>query len=170
MGVQGLDPAREEPEMDNTAENTETAETPQGEPEATTPAPAPKPAPPATSTPDPDDGIDWKAEARKWEARAKDNGRKADSLSEDARAAQAEALRVTIAAKHGVGGDYLDLIPSGDAETIEAAAEKVAGLISRSKSEGPSVGAYVPPEGETPAAPLNSDRLEAAIKEKLGLS
>lgn len=41
---------------------------------------APNPAP--TEHPDPDKGTDWKAEARKWEARAKENSTAAARLAE----------------------------------------------------------------------------------------
>ena len=95
-----------------------------------------------------DDSIDWKAEARKWESRAKDNKSAADRLaaieeankSEAQRAAErlataekaaadamAEALRFKIAAKFSVSDEDAELFLTGtDEETLTRQADRLA--------------------------------------------
>lgn len=158
---------------------------PQGTPAApTTTAPKPAPAAPAQET-------DWKAEARKWEDRAKENSKAATKLAEieaanlteaqrlTARAETAEkalaereteALRLRIASKHGITGDYVDLVQGADEAAIEAAATKVASLITKEPERKGAVGPYVPPEGGAPNTPLNGDPLLQALKDKLGIA
>lgn len=124
---------------------------------------------------------DWQAEARKWEARSKENLRKAkenesaaqrlaeieeaqktesQKLIERAEAAeralaqqQTEALRLRVAAKHGITEDYLDLLTGTDEAELEARAVKVASLIT--PTEQPKKGAWAPfdpEEGGQPGA------------------
>lgn len=117
--------------------------------EAPATPPAVEDAPPAQAKPE----TDWKAEARKHEARAKENAGAAAKLAalEDAaktdaerlneRAAAAEkrvadlemaALRSTVAAKHGIAPDLLH----GD--TVEALNEHAAKLTAWAKAARPT--------------------------------
>jgi len=71
----------------------------------TTPAPPADPAqgppadaPPAADVPK-DDDTDWKAEARKWEQRAKDNGAKATEFDKQRKAAMTDAERAVAEAE-----------------------------------------------------------------------
>ena len=134
------------------------------------------------------DATDWKAEARKWEARAKENAvkaRRADELEESqkseiqkaqerAEAAEAalaakehEATRLRIAAAHGVPANLL----SGSTEDeIEASAQA---LIEFRGEQSPPDHArlVIPTEGGSPApAALNGDPLLASLKSKLGIN
>ena len=152
------------------------------EQEGTTVTPEAAPAPaPAQET-------DWKAEARKWETRAKENSTAAARLAEIEEASktelekavaraeqaetaltvkQAESMRLAVLAKYSIPEDYQDLIQGADEETLTASAVKVAALIEKD-SKRPSVGPYVPDEGKSPAKALNSNALETALREKLG--
>lgn len=107
--------------------------------------------PAAENTPEvesPAQETDWKAEARKWEERAKANTQAAKRLSEiedaqkseaekaaeriaqlekDAAAARAEALRFKVATKHGISDEDADLFLTGsDEETLTRQAERLA--------------------------------------------
>lgn len=120
---------------------------------------------------------DWKAEARKWEARAKENKSAAEKLQEleDAKkseiqkaqevahaaqaelaATRAEATRLRVAAKHGIGEDHLDLLSGDDEEELEAKASKLASLIKTTTEEhAPRKGAWAPfdpDEGRSPSS------------------
>jgi hypothetical protein len=66
--------------------------------QAAQPATDAKPAPPAEDPKSTDD-TDWKAEARKWEQRAKDNKAAAAELEKQRRASMTEAEREKAAAK-----------------------------------------------------------------------
>jgi len=135
---------------------------------------------------------DWKAEARKWEQRAKENTaaakrlqdledsqktelEKAAARAEAAEAAlaakEAEATRLSIASKHGISGDYLDLLVGVDETELEAKAQKIAALITvqQETPAGPTH-LVVPGEGKTPPLALNSDGLEDALKSALGIA
>jgi hypothetical protein len=69
-------------------------------PEPTPPADPPKTDPPADPPADPPkDETDWKAEARKWESRAKDNKSAADKLAEIEAANQTELEKAQKAAE-----------------------------------------------------------------------
>jgi len=75
----------------------------------TEPAPTPTPAAqptesteptdPIEPTAEPNDGTDWKAEARKWEQRAKDNQKAARELEAQQRASMTEAERAVAEAE-----------------------------------------------------------------------
>lgn len=113
--------------------------------------------PQGTPAPEPQtDATDWKAEARKWEARSKENAGAAQKLAEleeaskselqkaiDRAAAaesalsasQAESLRLSIAARHGISGDNLDLLSGADEAELEAKATKLSALIAEQKSD-----------------------------------
>lgn len=150
---------------------------------------------PTTDTeaqPAPAQETDWKAEARKWEARAKENNQAAKRLAEleesqkteiqrateRAEAAEralaakeAEALRLTVAARHGIGADNLDLLYGDDEAELEARAKKIATLIApreEPQEETPKgvLGPYVPGEGKTPKRSLGTtaDMFAASIE------
>lgn len=118
---------------------------------------APLPEAPAQDTP-PAEDIDWKAKAREWERRAKDNKSAADELVSlkdsqktaeqrfeerlaemEKRAAQAEskALRSDIAAKFGLSAEDRDLFLTGsDESTLTAQAQRLAGREADRKKQG----------------------------------
>lgn len=94
---------------------------------------------------------DWKARAREWEKRAKDNLTAATRLQEmeeasktenqkaadraaraeaDAKAAKLDSLRYRAAVKHGIGEDAFDLLGSGDEDEISERAERVGKLLA----------------------------------------
>lgn len=156
---------------------------------STTPDPAPAPETPAQET-------DWKAEyekvkaeARKWEERAKANKDAADRLAEletssaeaiqeaiqRAEAAEAalapkdaEIVRLTTAVKHRIDAEHLDLLVGSDEAELEAKAQKLAALIA-TDPKGPSIGPYVPPEGTSPAGDLSTtaDKFAEAVSRAL---
>jgi hypothetical protein len=112
----------------------------QGQPPAPTPT-EPNTPPPAKAEPD------WKAEARKWEQRAKENTAAAKKLAEIEEAnkteaqkqaerlaeaetaaakAKAEALRFRVAAKHSISDEDADLFLTGtDEETLLKQAQRL---------------------------------------------
>lgn len=79
--------------------------------------------------------------------------------------ARADALRWRIASKHSISDEDADLFLTGtDEETLTRQAERLA---ERTKTPE---GLYVPGEGHQPAPPaLNSDSLEGALRQKLGI-
>jgi hypothetical protein len=144
-------------------------------------------APPAPAQePAGEDKTDWKAEARKWEARSKENADKAKRLDEveeagkseaqkladrlakseaEASSAKAEALRFRIAAKYGINDEDAALFLTGtDEQTVERQAARLAESVTQTPG-------HVPAEGRTPAAAaLNGDGLEQALRAKLGIA
>lgn len=104
------------------------------------------------------DGIDWKAKAREWEKRAKDNKSAADELAslkdsqktaeqkfeerlsgmeKRAQEAEARALRSDIAATHGISAEDRDLFLTGsDADSLEAQAVRLAQRTVEQKKTG----------------------------------
>lgn len=77
-------------------------------------------------------------------------------------ASKAEALRLSVAAKHGITGDYLDLLHGADEESLEAVAQKLAPLINKAPS-----GPVVPTQGDTPsklAGGTTADAFAAAVE------
>ncbi|HET6916600.1 MAG TPA: hypothetical protein VFH56_10975 [Acidimicrobiales bacterium] len=102
--------------------------------------------------------IDWKAKAREWEKRAKDNFAQinelkpladqfraleeaskseaqrladaAETAKREAEAARSDAIRYKVAATHGIDAEHFDLLGSGTEEEISARAEKIAALIA----------------------------------------
>ena len=137
-----------------------------------TPTPTPGDvAPPAQATdaPEPEqkvEEIDWKAKARDWEKRAKENKSAADKLAEleeankseaqkaaertakaEQRAAEAEAkvVRRDIAIEHKLSKEDAALLDTiTDEETLRALAARLAGAESDKKKQGP----HVPGEGK----------------------
>lgn len=145
------------------------------------------PAEPAASAQE----TDWKAEARKWEARAKENSGAASKLAEieeskksetqklqeqltalQDRAATAERdrARLAVIAKHGIPEDFHDLVHGTDAESLEASAAKVKSLIATSAQPQQSATFVIPDEGGSPSLALNGDGIEAALKNALGIN
>jgi hypothetical protein len=150
-----------------------------------TPIPTPGDvAPPAQATdaPEPEqkvDEIDWKAKAREWEKRAKDNKSAADRLAEieaanqteaekaaarlakaeqDALAARAEATRYRIATESKLSAEDAALLEHVTSEDgMRLIAKRLAGAESDKKQQG----LHVPGEGKTPSSPGASDEREA---------
>lgn len=103
---------------------------------------------------------DLKAKAAKYDEAVeaqKSEAQKAIERAEAAEAAlaakEAEALRLTVAAKHGITGDYLDLVQGADEAALEAAASKVAALIAK----GPK-GPVITTQGTEPTAASTEGR------------
>lgn len=134
---------------------TDPAPAPAAQPEPTPPAPAPALV----------DDTDWKAEARKWEQRAKDNKAAADELAtiKDAQKSEAEkaaervheaeqkalkaearALRRDIALEHKLSKDDAALL---DTVTDEAAMRSLAARLSKAEADRRKHGNHVPREG-----------------------
>lgn len=113
----------------------------------------------ATVEPHGDPGTDWKAEARKWEARAKadreaaakwrefevsqktDYEKLADELSKykaEAATAELKAIRYEVATAKGIPAEAMELLTGDSRESVEASAEKLAALIAaQSKTNAP---------------------------------
>ena len=148
---------------------------------------SPVAVPPATEPPAATPETDWKAEARKWETRAKENKSAADRLAEideaskteaekqaermaelekSATAAKVEALRYKHAAKHGISEEDAELfLTASDEETIAKQAERFAAR-NPATPPPPPTGAYVPGEGRTPATPNLDDAIAEATKNR----
>jgi hypothetical protein len=125
------------------------------------------------------DATDWKAEARKWETRAKadhefankwreyessqktEHEKLAEELArEKAEAAQAKAelLRLRIASEKGITGDATKLLKGSTQEELEAEAELLLSLIAdQSKPKGPK-----PDENQGKPAPASLGQLTQA--------
>lgn len=115
-------------------------------------------------TPEPqgtEDSTDWKAEARKWERRAKEAAslkeaadkwreyersqkpeqeRIAEELNEArtaAQAAQAALTRYEVAAEKGITGDAVKLLTGSTKEELEASADLLLTLIGNQPPKGP---------------------------------
>lgn len=138
------------------------------------------------------DGTDWKAEARKWESRAKENSTAAQKLAEieeskksetqklqeqlttlQERAATAERdrERLAVIAKHGIPEEYHDLVHGSDPEALAASAAKVKALITANAPQQQNAASFViPDEGGSPNLALNGDGIEAALRNALGIS
>ena len=158
------------------------------EPQGTaTITPTTQPATPET----PAQEIDWKAEARKWEERAKANRSAAEKLAEIEEASKTEAQRMAerlakaeervaaferseqvnrwrdeVAKATGVPANVLK---GSTREELEEHANTLKSLITPPETRKGLRGPYVPTEGTAPAADLAGDPLEAAIRQKLGI-
>ena len=133
--------------------------------------------------------VDWKAEARKWEKRAKENAEAAKRLAEIEEAqkseaekvaerlakaeraaaeAEARALRREIALEHKLSKDDAALLDSvSDEDAMRRLAARLAEQAAERDKHISNHGAYVPAEGKTPPA-LNSDQLEQSLRKALG--
>ena len=147
---------------------------------------------PVEASPAPAQEIDWKAEARKWEGRAKENSTAAQKLAEieeskksetqklqeqltalQDRAATAERdkERLAVIAKHGIPEDYHDLVHGSDAESLAASAAKVKALITANTPTQQNEASFViPSEGNSPSLALNGDGIESALRKALGIA
>lgn len=134
---------------------------------------------------------DWKAEARKWEERAKANKAASDRLAEIEEASKteaqklaerveaaekalaetrAEALRLSVIAKHAIPEDYQEFVSGSTEDELVAKAEKVKKLIEAQAAATPTRHAVVLGEGTTPSdLALNGDGIESALKNALGI-
>ena len=158
-------------------------------------APAPTPTPPAAqpdtppAAPPAQDGTDWKAEARKWEERAKANKaeldahqqqiadsqktaeQKAADAAADAAAAKLEALRWQVAATKGLDPILATRLTGSSKEELEADADALMALIPPKAPEAPFVlpaGPTVPgqqPGGTNPPAVVTQADLDALAAE-----
>lgn len=142
----------------------------------TTPSTEEPTTPEVVAEPQGKEETDWKAEARKWESRAKADHELAakwreyeqsqksehEKLAEQLAAAQAEAsqasttlLRYQIAAEKGISGDALDLLTGSTREELETAADKLLSLIAdQSKPKAPK-----PDENQGKPAPSSLGQL-----------
>lgn len=135
----------------------------------------------------------WKSEARKWEARAKENADAAKRLAELEEAAKSEdqkraeriaeleatvaeyrtrdqiaAWKAEVAKATGVPAEVL---AGSTKEDIEAHAATLKPLIVPADGKKGAIGPYVPSEGTGEGAlPLNGDPLERALRTKLGIA
>lgn len=93
--------------------------------------------------------------------------KRAEEAEARALAAEAGALRWRIAAKYGISDDDAELFLLGtDEDTLTRQAERLQARTAATKNDG----LYVPAEGKVPSAPaLNSDGLEAALRNKLNI-
>lgn len=135
--------------------------------------------------------IDWKAKARMWESRAKENSGAASKLAEieeskksetqklqeqlttlQERAATAERdrERLAVIAKHGIPEDYHDLVHGTDADSLSASAAKVKALITANAAPQNEASFVIPSEGTSPSLALNSDGIESALRKALGIA
>lgn len=134
---------------------------------------------------------DWKAEARKWESRAKENSGAASKLAEieESKKSETQKLqeqlatlqertataerdreRLAVIAKHGIPADFHDLVHGSDADALEASAAKVKSLITTSAAPQNEASFVIPSEGGSPSLALNGDGIEAALKRALGIA
>lgn len=137
------------------------------------------------------DGTDWKAEARKWEARAKENNSAAQKLAEieeskksetqklqeqlaqfqeRATAAERDRERLAVIAKHGIPEEYHDLVHGTDTDSLAASAAKVQALITANAQPQSEASYVIPSEGNSPSLALNSDGIESALRKALGIA
>lgn len=152
------------------------------------PATEPTTTEPAPETPAQE--IDWKAKARDWEKRAKENKTAAEELAQikesqktetqrlqdqlaefqqKAETAERDRERLSIIAKHGIPADYHDLVQGADSEALEASAAKVKSLIDANARPADAASFVIPDEGGSPNLALNGDGIEAALKNALGI-
>src|SRR5690625_983760 len=149
---------------------------------------APEAVPIQSEAPAQEPAIDWKAEARKWEQRAKENSAAAKRLAEleeaakteeQKRAEELEALRAKVteyatreqihACKADVSketGVPANVLAGSTLEEIKAHAEQLRPLIAAQAPVKPAP-LIVPAEGKTPPA-LNSSALEDALRKAVG--
>lgn len=105
-------------------------------------------------------GTDWKAEARKWESRAKSNfaeleklrstgdnsgstidglRRKNEELESRLNELVLEGVKREVATEHGLSADAVAFLSGGDREALAESAKALKGLIDHSGSGGASV-------------------------------
>lgn len=134
-----------------------------------------------------DHATDWKAEARKWEARARANKDASDKLTQIEEAqkteaqkltdraetaeralneAKAEQTRLAVIAKHGIPANLQHLVKGADESELTAAAESLAELTK----PDPNAGRVVVPGDQAQDIPLNGEGIENALKSALNLN
>lgn len=105
-------------------------------------------------------GTDWKAEARKWESRAKSNfaeleklrstddnsestidglRRKNEELERRLNELVLEGVKREVASEYGLSNDAIAFLSGGDRESLAESAKALKGLIDRSGSGGAGV-------------------------------
>jgi hypothetical protein len=152
------------------------------------PPSAPTPPAPAQETASPETPAkpetDWRAEAKKWESRAKENKSAADKLAaieeankteaqkqadaltaaqREAQEAKADALRFKIAAKFSLSDEDTDLFLTGaDEDTLTKQAQRLVEREAASRKNGNRV----PREGATTPAAPNDER--ALVRQLFG--
>lgn len=137
----------------------------------------PKPTPPAREE------TDWKAEARKWESRAKENSEAAKRLAEiedanksemqraseardaaeaRAKAAESAVLRRDVALEHGLSKDDAALLEGVNSEeAMRALAARLA--VKQGDAPAAPTGFHMDQTGRNPAAPPNEDEMARAF-------
>ena len=137
---------------------------------------------PAPEAPQGAPETDWKAEARKWESRAKadhelaqkwreyedtqksEHEKLADELArakEEASQASTELLRLKIASEKGLTGEALELLTGSTQDELEAKADKLLSLIANQSKPK----ALKPDENQGQPAPATLGQLtEADLK------
>jgi hypothetical protein len=151
----------------------------------------------ASEAPAAEPSVDWKAEARKWESRAKENFSKAsenekaaarlaeieeanksesqklreqlDALTARATAAERDKERLTVLARHQIPEEYQDLVHGSDVDSLDASAQKVKALIEANGAKD-RASFVIPDEGGSPNLALNGDGIESALKKALGIA
>lgn len=140
--------------------------------------------PEPTTDPTPQgDGTDWKAEARKWERRAKENAEKAKAYDETAsksrtleeRIAAIEAERdglagekarselvAKVAREFGISADLVSMLSGTDEQTLAAQARELAAIAK------PRSSVVVPTDGDAPAAVGKPDAMRGFVRSLMG--
>lgn len=80
--------------------------------------------------------------------------------------ARREQSRLSVATKHGIPAEHLDLLHGDTEETLEAQAQKIATLIAANNQPSRVV---VGEQGEPAPLALNGDGIEDALKRALGI-
>ena len=133
---------------------------------------------------------DWKAEARKWEARAKANKEASDKLTEleeaqkteqqklveraeaaerELEASRYESLRLSVIARNEVPEKYQHLVRGADEAELGEAAKAVSELVAASNT--PKAGGRVVVDDlDAGEAALNGTELEDALRRSLGIN
>lgn len=139
------------------------------------------------ATPAPAQETDWKTEARKWEARAKQNVSAAEELekireaqkTEEQKRAEREAALEKELAEYKTreqvsawkaqvaeaSGLPASVLAGSTLEEIQAHADALKPLIT----QAPQRPQPIPGEGTAGALPLNGDGIESALKNALGI-
>ena len=133
---------------------------------------------------------DWKAEARKWEARAKANKEASDKLTEleeaqkteqqklveraeaaerELEASRYESLRLSVIARNEVPEKYQHLVRGADEAELGEAAKAVSELVAASSAPKPG-GRVVVDDLDAGDAALNGTELEDALRRSLGIN
>lgn len=123
--------------------------------------PADDPQPDPEPKPDEGDGTDWKAEARKWEQRAKKNSdaaarlqeiedakksaeqklqEAADAAAQRAEQAEAQLMRLQVAASKGLTPAQAKRLSGSTQEELEADAEELLEMLTPPKPDPPPGG------------------------------